>query len=109
MATFRIELNDFLSDYINKQTHETSGYISSGDFIRELLRDHIRNNSNTLAVNQSYDVLTSKQMTIIGQAAQRGTNEYERITAAMLNKNPGLGHAISEIDYEMRQLAAEND
>lgn len=109
MSTFRIELNDFLSEYINKVTHSNSGYISSGDFIRELIREHIRNNVSALAVNSSYDALTPVQRADAGKAAFRGTKAYEAWQRGTLHRNPGLSHAISEIDYELRQIAAEND
>lgn len=102
-------MNDALSEYINKATHKDSGYISSGDFIRELLREHMRNNSNGLDVIKSYDTLTSKQRAEINNATLRGTAEYERIIGCELAKNPSLSHAIDQIDTEMRLQARAND
>lgn len=108
MATFRFDMNKYLSDYVEQMTKPNSPYSTSADFFRCLVREHIRANINDIAYKQSFEELTPVQRAQAGNAALQGVKSYERWREKMLLARPDLLHALDAIDIELREVSREN-
>ena len=107
MPKIRVEVNDYIMTYINQMTGANSPYSTHGEFIKELIRDHMR--ANVGSIKQAYDQIDPVQRAEAGKAAMQGVKQYRAWKNGALYRNPGLKHAIEEIDRELTDVAREAD
>jgi len=96
MLSVRLKLNDYLSLWVVSQAGPYSPYKTHNDYIEDLIRRDMRENSKDYSEIDACGQLTGEEKALLVRSNLQGIEERNSLAAHYLRRNPLLKPAIDE-------------